>query len=148
MEYIAPHRVISREVTEGDLLRVKLDAKEMYTLYSPQSSFLALSHCQVTDKDPLRFFILSDGTVIVNPVIERHVNYTVDSQEGCMTFPENDYIIKKRWRKIEAKWFELQEDKLIERTGTVKDLPSFVFQHEINHMDGIYCYDDITTQQG
>jgi len=147
---IEKHKVSSREVDlEKDLDRIMEDGAIMFDLVTKPigiwSSSYALAHSQVTKKDPLRFFVTKDGDAVINPVITRHSGYTVPHQEGCLTFHgKNDGTVKvPRWRKIDAEWFELHEDtgKPFRVRMSLEGKPAMVFQHEIQHMDGIYIYD-------
>lgn len=72
MIIIEPHNIISREVTKDDIARIKEDAPQMFNLiYSPKyivdpkriKTGLALGHSQITKDDPLRFFVMRDGSV-------------------------------------------------------------------------------------
>lgn len=139
-EIIKPHRVKSREVKEEDIPRVIYDANEMFKHVSGKC--VALAHSQITDQDPLRFFVNKEGEIIINPKITRHVNYFVDSIEGCMTFPDNGEIKKSRYRKIDVSFQTIENGKLGPiHEAEVRNLTAFIFQHEIDHMDGIYCFD-------
>lgn len=150
MKLVEAHRVVSRECTNDDVRRIVMDAFLMVDLFGERT--IALAHPQVNDKDPLRFFVLRDllypgakSTIIVNPRIVRHSGYTVDSVEGCHTWPERPHTTKQRWRMCDVEYQVPDGDKLSPViTETIKALPAFVFQHELDHLGGIYCYDEAT----
>lgn len=140
---IPPHQVKSREVTEADIARVLEDAKTMQGIVG--GICVALAHSQIENNDPLRFFVTKNSEIIINPTITRHSGYTVDSEEGCMTYPERGGLIKQRWRRIEVEYQTIKDGKLTEvESNDLKALPAFIFQHEIDHFDAIYCYDNGT----
>ena len=142
MQIKQPHNKISRPVTDADIARVLSEAKLMHGYVTDKC--VALAHCQVDDTDPLCFFVTRGGKIIINPKIVRHSGYTVDSVEGCMTYPDNAPITKQRWRKIEVEYQTIHDGKLTEvmaNNDDIKGLNAFIFQHEIDHFDGKYCYD-------
>lgn len=140
IEIITPHKNISRPVTEADIARVIEDAQKMQAHVVEKC--VALAHCQVESKDPLRFFVTKNREIVINPIITRHSGYTVDSVEGCMTYPDNAPITKQRWRKVEVEYQTIQDGKLTAvESSEYKGLQAAIFQHEINHFDAIYCYD-------
>jgi len=142
MEIVKEHRLKSRPVTDADVSRVLADVEEMKKLFTKDT--LALAHSQVDDNDPLAFFLTADWDIVVNPVITRFTNYWVDCGEGCMTFPDRTGIKKQRRHKIDVKCQTIEDGELTEReTVTLSSNPSFMFQHEIDHINGIYCYDEI-----
>ena len=114
------------------------------------SGIAALAHSQIEDKNPLRFFVLPSGVVIVNPVIADHTKASIFKIEGCMSFPdENIKNLVPRYNKITVTYqtFE-RENKDSEPTLSkpiTEDLISgaaHVFQHEISHLNGSNIYDD------
>lgn len=149
MTIVEPHRNISRDCTDADVRQIVMSAFLMRDLFGKNT--IALAHPQVANLDPLRFFVLAEllfpearSTVIVNPRITRHVNYEVDSVEGCHTFASLEHIPHKRWRLIEVEYqtCEPGSDTLSPVIhDKLKGLPAFVFQHELDHLNAIYCYD-------
>ena len=69
IEIIAPHKNKSRPVTEADIARVLEDAKNMQAHVVEKC--VALAHCQIESKDPLRFFVTKNREIVINPVIIR-----------------------------------------------------------------------------
>ena len=143
---IKPHQKISRVVDEGDLSRVMEDAKILYNLCYTQVGVhpggYAVTHPQIDSQDPLRFFVTRDKEIIMNPVIMRHTEHTVDSKEGCLSFGEYLPITVQRWNKITVIYERLYPDGKIEKCKeNVSGIRAKVFQHENQHLDGLYIYD-------
>jgi len=68
--------------------------------------------------------------------------------EGCLSFPDI-YGSVKRWLKIKASWQELDgEGRLVKKKAILKGLAAIVFQHELDHLDGILFIDHIRKQEG
>ena len=144
---VTPHNIISREVTGEDLEVILKISKEMLEYCRKPmgifKSILALAHAQVENKSPLRFFVTTEGEIIVNPEIRRHTQSCVKSKEGCCSFPDRYSIEVDRWNKCEVDYYLLQED------GTLSELiyeklsgvRAKMFQHEIQHFEGRYIYE-------
>lgn len=76
----------------------------------------------------------------MNPEIIKYSEATVESEEGCLSVP-GKYGLVKRFKKISL--------RAINRHGRtenleLKNFPAFVFQHEIDHLDGILFIDKAT----
>jgi len=145
--YVKPHRKKSRPVIGSDLPTVVRDSHTLYNLcftrQGDQAGACAVAHPQINDSEPLRFFVIADKQIIINPVITRHTKVMVDSEEGCTTFPQNKMIKVKRFNKIEVDYQTLDaEGKLTDVLHAKLDgKMAKIFQHEINHLDSIYLYD-------
>lgn len=152
MIIIKSHNTKSRNVHHKDINRIKNDSTEMLKLLlNPRWEIqpnnrtkkgLSIVHCQITNKDPLRFFVLRDGTVILNPCIHKHTKTTIDSLEGCLSFPENGGIIVQRWNKIQVTFDIIYKDILIPQRDNLNGQTARIFQHEIDHMDGKNIYEN------
>jgi peptide deformylase len=150
--YVEKHRVISKQVTEDDLPRVINDGKLMVRLCNRPAGIYpgakAIAHSQINDTDPLAFFVTAHGAIVINPKITRHVNYTKECYEGCMTHYNEPNILVPRWPKIEVDFQTLlvvgENFVLSEvRHETLTGEEAFIFQHEIDHMFGKYISDFI-----
>ena len=88
----------------------------------------------------LRIIIVEtdDGTkAFVNPKIVSRSIKMVESQEGCLSIPGVHGMVKRHKNvKVRAKTREGKSIRL-KTTG----LPSIIFQHEIDHLDGILFID-------
>ena len=154
--YVKPHHKKSRVVTDADMDKVVKAAHILYNLCHTQRGTyhgLAVAHSQIAAKDPMNFFVTADKQVIINPVITNHLNYTVDSEEGCLSYPDRPMITVQRWRKIEVEYQELKVQRREGEEGIsfilsevmAKKLSlkeAFIFQHEVDHANGKFIYDN------
>ena len=157
--YCNPHNLKSRWVTTSDLPMVLADGLDMVAMCNlPRGKYgggAAIAHSQIEDKDPLRFFVLSNGTVIVNPIIINHTKSIIERVEGCLSFPNDD--MKKnipRYNKITVTYQTLV--RVNEKSEPILSKPitegmgsgiAHVFQHEVSHLNGISIYDDNFTPE-
>jgi len=155
---VKPHKIVSRLVEEKDIERVWKDAKEIYSIFGKKigiyNTFLAIAHSQITKEDPLRFFVINPKmkiaeelpeAVIINPEIIRHTNNTVDSEEGCLSFPTNPPTIVQRWNKCEVRFKVMTPDKQISdwHEMNLSGQLAKVWQHELDHLNGKAIYEFI-----
>ena len=166
---VNPHKKVSRLVTEKDLERVFIDAEAIYKLLDKPiglyNSFYALAHAQCVNDDPLRFFVTNNKLagdswffnnpvktlVIINPVITRHTNSPIESEEGCASYAFMPKTKVNRYNKCEVEYNELDFYKNVDGTfkpvlsprkrAQLSGIVARVWQHEIDHMDGKYIYD-------
>lgn len=151
--YCLPHNNKSRWVTLADLPRGVADAKDMVAMcHLPRgkySGIAALAHPQIDDKDPLRFFVLPNGMVVINPVITDHTKVPIFKTEGCMSFSDSDpKNMVSRYNKITVTYQTLvrkdEKSEPILSQPTTEELnggPAHVFQHELGHLNGVSIYD-------
>lgn len=144
---IAPHHLKSRDVTKKDLKRLLDDAYHLARLCHVQHGNYpggyAVAHCQITDKDPLRFFVMYDGLIVINPIITRHSGYKTKKKEGCLSYPVMPEVYVDRWNKCEVEFYTIdQETKSMIGPINLKltDKKSQVFQHEMDHFNGVDIY--------
>lgn len=151
--YVKPHDKKSRLVTEDDLSYVLKESHVLFNLcFSGNGKYpsgFAVAHPQIEDKDPLQLFVTQDKRIIINPKIIKHTNHTVDSLEGCLSYPDKEMIIVQRWNKCEIEYYTVERDgeKLIKKTENLSGKESKVFQHECQHLgispyDKLYIYDE------
>lgn len=151
--YAPIHSVKSREVTAADLPRVIEDAVKMHQMclssHGVHEGAYAIAHSQLTDNDPLCFFVDFVGRIIINPKITNHTKVTVPREEGCMSFPEFYKVEVQRWNKVEVEYksfprhlkeSELSWDELETYKDNVGGVDAQVFQHEIDHMNAKYIF--------
>lgn len=156
--YVELTKQKSREVkqTKKDIERVIKDAEKMGKLSRMAHGFnrsaYAIAHCQITQDDPMRFFVTSNGgEIIINPKIVKHTRFKKPMTEACMSFPWAGSKQVRRWEKI---WVEYQEinadavdmEKMKVKKGEkellfpmemeLKGILAQIFQHEIDHMEG------------
>jgi peptide deformylase len=147
---VGPHKQISREVEESDLEKVIEEAHILYSLCFYQHDFRlggeAVAHSQIDKDNPLRFFVTKDKRIIINPIITRHTKVFVKSFEGCLDFPQRSGIDVARHRKIEVSYKTLKDVDgkiaMVEENDSLEGHWAFVFQHEIDHINGINIYNE------
>lgn len=97
---------------------------------------LAIAHCQVDHDNPKRFFVFADGQAIINPkILEKNGAFT--HKEGCMSFMFRGQKNVKRYSEITVRYLNLDGKEI---TEIAKNLRACIFQHEIDHMNGIGIY--------
>jgi len=152
--FIAPHKKVSRPVEASDLPRLVKDGNVMTELCRKGNGIhvggYAVAHSQIEETDPLRFFVLMDGSVVINPEITLHTHVPVRKSEGCLSFPTQEAIPVLRWNKCKVRFLtfsgvidpdNLSWEQLIEINKNLSSTQAQVFQHEIDHMDGLYITD-------
>jgi peptide deformylase len=77
--------------------------------------------------------------VFINPKIVSSSKAMVESEEGCLSVPKV-YGMVRRHKKIKLK--ALKEDGTPVRL-TATGLPAIIFQHEIDHLDGVLFIDKV-----
>ena len=124
----------NRIVKVDDSIR-KLAKDMLITMYSSKGIGLAAPQIGINE----RFFISkdfsndSDQTIIfINPEIIE-ADDIVESKEGCLSIPGHyDYV--KRNNRILVSYFDLSGKN---EKKEFSDMQSIVFQHELDHLDGI-----------
>ena len=157
--YVKPHGKVARQVTAEDIDFVLAEGDVMYNLcHIPLGSIKgaeAIAHTQINDTDPLAFFVNPKGEFIINPVVINSTRHTVDSTEGCMSFPAELPVTIQRYHKItvefqtlipadvEGEKPHLSQVFKVELSGKM----SKVFQHEVSHLNGWNVYDADATAE-
>ena len=151
--FVEPHSKKSRFVKRGDLPRLLSEAQIMLDLLTyPRGLYTdgkALAHPQIDTEDPLRFFVLPNGVIIVNPVIVNHTKAPVFKEEGCMSYPNEPVkTMLPRYNKIEMIYQTIVKDEKDESPRLSKaqrvDLngeSAWIAQHECGHFNGCHIYD-------
>lgn len=141
---IPPHKLKSREVTLGDIPIIQMDAPEMIKLckipLGKKIGALAIAHCQVTDKDPLRFFVTADGDIVINPRITGRYEGKKRELEGCFSYPNLPEITINRYISIMVKFLTLSSGVFIPVEAKYSGKYARIFQHEIDHFNAITIY--------
>ena len=79
--------------------------------------------------------------ILINPKIKILDKYnTFDSYEGCLSVPNLRGKVK-RFCKIQIEYYD---EHAIFKSEVINDFSSIVFQHEIDHLDGILFADRVT----
>ncbi len=70
-----------------------------------------------------------------------------DFLEGCLSFPHLFGTVK-RYFKVKVSWQEMVNEKLLTIEKEFEGFEAVVFQHEIDHLDGIVFVDHIKRDGG
>ena len=108
--------------------------KEGIGLAAPQVGELKRVIIVQTEKGP---------QIFINPKIFKKSKEKILSEEGCLSFP-GLYLKIKRARRVEVKAFD-QDEKEIQIKA--EGLSARIFQHEIDHLDGILFIDRLNIFQ-
>ena len=76
----------------------------------------------------------------INPVIEALDNKKIESDEGCLSIYSIQGFCVKRFSRIKVKAKDLKGNDV---TLIVEDLLARIFQHEIDHLNGIIYIDHL-----
>ena len=159
-----PAKILREELVKVLVVDQKLldDVADLSEILEKSENGAGLSANQIGSKK--RFFGLKNGQtkkvdIFVNPrIIQtfREKTYPMikmddgkedDFLEGCLSFP--DYFGQvKRYLKIEAEWEQIEDNKLVKKTKTMTGFEAIVFQHELDHLDGILFVDHIKRDGG
>jgi peptide deformylase len=149
-----PHHIMSQQVRSWK--DIKDDAREMIALAAgtfKEGNYehcFALSHSQVSDH-PKTFFVVNleneemkklfSSAVIVNPCIV-DAKDEIKHKEACMSRPHRQPSWRLRWNKITVKYWIPKTvfgiTFLWPQKETCEGLKAFLFQHEMEHFEGIY----------
>ena len=104
--------------------------------------------------EPYRLFIIAsrpnpiypdtpemEPTPIINPRIISNSEEIIKFWEGCLSVPDLRGLVP-RYRTIQVEYFNLQGDKHSEE---LTDFVSIIFQHELDHLDGIVYLDRVAS---
>ena len=152
--YVEPHTKKTKWIKSSDIEKIMSDGRDLAACCNlprgKYSGISALAHSQIDDKDPLRFFVLANGMVIINPVIIRHTNVPVAKNECCMSFYDRD--IREgvlRYNKITVMYQTLakgENGNVILSDPLTEELSGgqgHMFQHKISHLNGaVDIYND------
>ncbi len=132
-------REVSKEVTEIiDEIRQILD-EMVETMREENGVGLAANQVGLTQ----RFFVAEvDGNVkkIINPEIIEFGKEEIELEEGCLSIP-GIYKRVKRPEKIKVR-YQNEKGETVEEE--LNEVWARVFQHELDHLDGILFIDKIS----
>lgn len=149
---IIPHpalRKVSKAVTEKEILGVKMQKllSDMTAAMATRDDGVGLSAPQIAVN--LRAFVVSgkiwkkEGKPIppdeyfINPVIVKSSRKLVVAEEGCLSIP-NTYGLVKRHASVSIDYIDAGGRPM---TKKATGLLARIFQHEIDHLDGILFTD-------
>lgn len=79
-------------------------------------------------------------TAMINPRILSHGNEVVKDWEGCLSVPDTRGLVP-RYRQIEVEYITQQGET---KQEILTDFVARIFQHELDHLDGIVFTDRIS----
>lgn len=82
-------------------------------------------------------------TAIINPVIVSRSDEMVKDWEGCLSVPNLRGLIP-RHREIEVEYTNINGER---KHQVLNDFVARIFQHELDHLDGILFIDRLETMQ-
>ena len=146
-----PHetlRKIAKEVTKVDKKFIKLVADLEETLTKKRNPRgVGLAAPQINTLQRLFCLNLNGTNTYINPeIIKTSANKTFGPDkeepimEGCLSMPQL-YGPVPRWEWIEASFQILENNTLVKKTQNFTDFEARVFQHELDHLDGILFTD-------
>ena len=80
---------------------------------------------------------------IINPRILSHSDRVVKDWEGCLSVPNIRGLVP-RYREIEVEYTEINGEK---KQEVLTDFIARIFQHELDHLDGILFIDRIERKE-
>ena len=129
-------KVVSKETSLKEIEKGRIWERLEETLKSCPNG-LGLAAIQIGV--PIRAFIIRNQGIITNcfnPIILSETNYALIT-ESCLSFP-GEFIQTRRATKIEVRYF----DRLgVEKECTFKNYHALVFQHELDHLNGLTMFD-------
>lgn len=127
------------DVVVEEIEEVKENSKKMIETCL-QAGGIGLSAPQVGINKKYFVWMNSDSTfeVVINPMYYPEEKKVTNVAEMCLSLPEDNNYIVKRYKKIRATFFvyDEQEKQLIKTFRILKDDSAFVWQHEIDHLFG------------
>ena len=148
------------KVVDEALLKDIKDLEEVLSVEKQHAAGLAAVQIGLNR----RFFGLMVGgkkkmQVFINPMIEGVFGQRVKPMmvfddgkeeeflEGCLSFP-NLFGVVKRYLKVKVSWDEIEDGKLVRKSGIFAGIEAIAFQHEGEHLDGILFVDYIQREGG
>jgi len=117
----------------------KLQAFKDYSISRYDAAGLAANQCSIDgERFMLRVFALRNmvrdtWSLIIDPHIIEYVGIKDIKCEGCLTW-QGKKVLAERSRSILASWYDEVGFKY---TEIITGFPAQVWQHEVNHLDGI-----------
>jgi len=121
-----------KEITE-DIKKLIEDMIE--TMVSAPGIGLAVP--QIGELKRIIVIHLTSPQIFINPKIVKKSKETEIIEEGCLSFP-GLWLKIRRAKEIEVEALNIKGEKIRIKTS---GLPARIFQHEIDHLDGILLID-------
>lgn len=82
----------------------------------------------------IRNMVTKEWSLIIDPYIDKYFGIKEMKGEGCLTW-KNMVIVAERYRQIEVNYFDM--DGKHHQGEIVKGFAAQIWQHEVNHLNGI-----------
>ncbi|WP_231959491.1 peptide deformylase [Nonlabens sp. Hel1_33_55] len=82
--------------------------------------------------------------VILNPVIKQYSKKKQECREGCLSIPDRRDTLNSRAYAILVEYDTMKNEHVVEM---VEDFTAVIFQHEIDHLNGILYLDHLAEEQ-
>ena len=81
-----------------------------------------------------RTLLSKEWSIVINPVIIEKGGMVREKTEGCLTWGTDKYVVADRHYKVTVEYYDIDGKK---HTEEFKGFDAQVWQHEINHLDGV-----------
>lgn len=101
---------------------------------------LAANQCSLNGERIMkRFFAKKDLTtgmwsMVINPIITERSGDLREKEEGCLTWGTDKIVVADRYFVVKVEYYDIEGEK---HSVEAKDFEAQIWQHEINHLDGI-----------
>lgn len=137
--FLEQKTVVVKSLKNISVLETIRELKTAMLLLNAEAAGLAAN--QIGEKYRVfayRDFSKEEIFVVINPRIIAKSNKYLPSVEGCFSFPNKEKITVKRFAEITVKYQKENGKSGREKiTAESEDSKLFVWQHEIDHLDGI-----------
>ena len=127
------------EITEEEAAEYIPIAQAMIE-FTINNGGMGLSAPQVGINKRLIVWMGKDNTFHIgfNPTFFKKEKKFINTVEGCLSYPDEEYFIEKRHKYIQAVYYAVsQTGKLIKVARAMRPDESIVYQHEVDHINGI-----------
>lgn len=156
-KYVAPHTIAARHIKDEDIQRVLTEATLMHEMCmvgrGEYNTAYAIAHTQICSEDPLRFFVTIKGEIYINPVIVNNSHELHQTNEGCMSYPDEPMKTVTRFKKVTVRYRTISHKVdptngesvggyalTKEITTEFEGMMSQIMQHECQHLNGWDIY--------
>jgi len=134
---------VAKEVSEFDLTKISdLVANLFETMYTGRGMGLAATQCDID----MRVLVIDTTQIggkikqaFINPIVKETTEKTIVSEEGCLSFPGIFVNVERLDGVVVERTTLTGETEEVILNG----VDAFVFQHELDHLNGIVFYDHL-----
>jgi peptide deformylase len=140
MEILKPEEIegkVCSPVTEEEAPIMIKQAEEMMKLCAEKGG-VGLSAPQVGIFKRFFVWMISDRQfeIVMNPSFYPDSKTVTHTVEGCLTYPNEHYIIFSRYKRIRAIYYTFTGGKFVKITKPISTMKAIIWQHENMHLDG------------